>query len=195
MREISPAVGLSTEDFLDAGPPFMRQAVESVRRQKRSGTRPRPSATLVDRGTTLDVERRAMILDAIAELVDENAFGRSDMCAQFADLLARALRHLGLPARAIVGEATYFSAQGQVIFSWPHAWVRVAREVIDGNVDSVVENLMVPDEVTVRPYWGPITEVPKDRYLKKSAGELPNDEDVNSIWWPELRTRLDSGAL
>ncbi|MFQ5925908.1 MAG: hypothetical protein ACE5MH_00545, partial [Terriglobia bacterium] len=136
-------------------------------------------------------ELRAKLLDAVAELVDENLFGRSEMCIQFADLLHRALRHLHLPARPVVGQAIYYSG-GQEIFRWQHTWVRVGKEVIDGNVDSLFENPVVPAAVNVAPYWGPIEKIPRDRRIREEHGrELPPDKDVSTIWWPELRAWLD----
>ncbi len=130
-------------------------------------------------------------MDAVAALVDENLFGRSEMCIQFAALLQRALAHLGLPARTVVGWAIYYS-DGHEIFRWKHAWVRVGREVIDGNVDSLFENPTVPPAVNVAPYWGSISETPADRRLREDHGRaLPADNDVSDIWWPELRASLD----
>ena len=143
----------------------------------------------------LDPKTRADLLDSIAALVDENLSGRSDMCRQFADLLQRALAHLRLPARPVLGTAIYFSNRREV-FRWEHAWVRVGSEVIDGNVDSLYENPMVPPEVTVAPYWGPITNTPADRRLRQDKKRsLPADSDVAQIWWPELRARIDDGQL
>lgn len=115
------------------------------------------------------------------------------MCAQFADLLHRALQHLGLPARGALGTATYYDERGKRIFEWQHAWVRVGKEVIDGNVDSLYENPMVPSDVHVQPYWGPINETPNDRRLHEQGNSaLPPDVDVDQIWWPELRDWIDN---
>ena len=110
---------------------------------------------------------------------------------QFADLLQRALAHLNLPARAIMGTCIYFNDDRE-IFRWRHAWVRIGREVIDGNVDSLFENPMVPSSVAVAPYWGPINQVPPDRRLREDHGaRLPPDNDVSDIWWPALAAWLD----
>jgi hypothetical protein len=40
---------------------------------------------------------------------------------------------------------------GREIFRWEHVWVRVGAEVIDGNVDSLFENPMVPSASAVQP--------------------------------------------
>ena len=65
-------------------------------------------------------------------------------------------------------------------------------EVIDGNVDSLIENPLVPSGVRVAPYWGPITAAPSDRRLREEHGRgLPPDSDVSNIWCPEPRIWLD----
>jgi hypothetical protein len=144
----------------------------------------------------LTAESRMKLLDRIAALVDENYAGRSEMCLQFADLLHRALTYMQFPSRGVVGSAIYYDDTGEEIFRWSHAWVRVGEEVIDGNVDSLVENPLVPKQVSVCPYWGPITEVPRERRLRENRGaSVPPDVDVNGIWWPELRTWIDAELL
>jgi len=186
---------MSVEEFLSLAPLPVQKRARQIRAQKRDGTRSRPSSRLVDRSALLTQELRATILDAVAALVDENLFGRSEMCIQFAGLLQRALVHLNLPARAVAGLATYYSG-GHEIFRWQHAWVRVGKEVIDGNVDSLFENPMVPQAVHVAPYWGPILDTPNDRRLREDHGrELPPDNDVSEIWWPELRASLDAISI
>ena len=75
-------------------------------------------------------------------------------------------------------------------------WVRVGDEVVDGNVDSLSENPMVPKTVTISPYWGPVKEILSDRRLREDRNAaLPEDGDVNNIWWPELRDWLDHEFL
>jgi hypothetical protein len=46
----------------------------------------------------------------------------------------------------------YYGADGEEIFRWQHAWVRIGNEVIDGNVDCLAENPLVPKAVSVAPY-------------------------------------------
>src|SRR3989442_3550831 len=166
MREISPAENMSADDFLSLAPAPVQERALRIRAEKRNGARPRPSARLVDRSKLLTRELRGRLLNAVAALVDENLFGRSEMCMQFADLLQRALVHLHLPARTVIGWAMYYS-DGREIFRWQHAWVRIGEEVIDGNVDSLFENPLVPQSVTVASYWGPIAETPADRRLRE----------------------------
>src|SRR5579884_1611258 len=160
MREISPAVNASPDEFLKMLPSHARALVMEIRRQKNAGNRLRPSSTLLDHSMLLTKAHRIRLLDAVAALVDENLAGRSEMCLQFADLLYRALVLLDFPARPALGWAIYFAPDGQEIFRWKHAWVRIGDEVIDGNVDCLDENPIVPKSVKIRPYWGAITQVP-----------------------------------
>lgn len=191
MREISPAENMTADEFLRASPTQARDLAERVRCQKADGRRPRPSAALIDGSHFLNREERAALLDQVAALVDENLFGRAEMCMQFADLLSRALVHLDLPARAMLGTAIYYSG-GRELFRWQHAWVRIRDEVVDGNVDVLDENPAVPDSVRVSPYWGPVREIPPDRRLREDRSlSLPPDQDVSQIWWPELRKWID----
>src|ERR1700675_3402222 len=98
MREISPAVGVSVDEYLKLAP-GIKPLITEIRRQKEAGERLRPSASLIDRSQMLTKESREKLLNKIAELVDENYAGRSEMCQQFADLLHRALTHLQFPSR------------------------------------------------------------------------------------------------
>jgi len=59
-----------------------------------------------------------------------------------------------------MGAAIYYDTKGNEIFRWKHAWVRLGDEVVDGNVDSISENPLVPSSVRVAPYWGPIQGMP-----------------------------------
>ena len=68
--------------------------------------------------------------------------------------------------------------------------------MIDGNVDCLAENSLVPKVVSVAPYWGPITEVPPDRHLRSEhAAVLPYDVDVDTIWWLELEKWIATEIL
>jgi hypothetical protein len=85
-------------------------------------------------------------------------------------------------------QATYYGANGDEIFPRSQVWVRIADEIIDGNVDCLAENPVVPSVVSIAPYWGPLSEVPEDGRLREMPGAvLPSDPDVEGIWWPELR--------
>jgi len=192
MREISPAEGISADEYVALLPAAIRQLVNEIRRRKQAGESLRPSGSLIDHSVLLTKEHRNSLLDAISALVDENYIGRAEMCLQFADLLNRALLHLHFPSRPVVGTAIYYDSAGKEIFRWTHAWVRIGDEVIDGNVDSLAENPVVPKSVCIKPYWGPIAQTPSDRRLTEKHGEgLPSDVDVDQIWWPELKALLD----
>ena len=118
MREISPAVGMSVDDWMRFASADAKGIVEEVRRQKREGLRPRPLVSLIDRSALMTETHRKKLLDAVASLVDENYAGRSEMCFQFADLLHRALSRLKFPSRPAVGVATYYGTKGEQIFYW-----------------------------------------------------------------------------
>jgi hypothetical protein len=183
MREISPAVGMSVNEWL-AHAPELKPLVEGIRHQKESGKRLMPSASLIDKSSILTATQRALLLDQVAALADENYCGRSEMCLQFSVLMQKALTKLGFAAKVAVGSASYFDDKGKKLYTWEHAWVRVGSEVIDGNVDSLAENPAVPETVRVSPYWGSITDTPRDRQLKENlgAGSVPPDEDVDGHW-------------
>ncbi len=191
MREISPSVDLSCEEFYKTLLPQSQAIVDRIRSEKNAGNRPKPSTCLIDKSSLLTEKFRRGLLDAVAGLVDENLAGRSEMCIQFAILVSQALDYMGLSSRVAVGTAIYYDAKGRELFKWGHAWVRVGKEVIDGNVDSLCENPMVPETVDIPPYWGPIAETPVDRKLRENCGcPVPPDSDVSEIWWPELREWL-----
>lgn len=196
MREISVALNVSVEDTFDMFPPSFRVLVEEVRRQKLAGERRMPSAVLIDRSSLFTSSVRGKLIDAVAALVDENCTGRGDMCLQFAALLNKAFEYLQFPSYAVLGTAIYYDAKGREIFRWEHAWVRIGNEVIDGNVDSTCENPRVPGAVSVAPYWGPITDTPKDRHLKEHHGaKLATDVDVEEAWWPDLKDWINREML
>lgn len=172
--------------------PEAKRTIEAIRESKRQGLRPKPSSSFIDSSPLLNPQLRMQLMDRVAALVDENVFGRAEMCIQFALLTTLALRHLNIDAKCVAGEAVYFQ-EGRRVFSWGHAWVRIGDEVIDGNVDSIPENPMVFPGLSIRPYWGDVSSVPRDRKLRKDIlASIPPDPDVDQIWWPELRVWLDS---
>lgn len=195
MREISPAIGISVDEFIEFAPE-VQPLVAEIRRQKQNGERSCPSAKLIDKSSLMTAIHRKRLLNQIASLVDENYAGRSEMCQQFALLLDRSLKHLQFPSTGVMGISIYYAPDGQEIFRWQHAWVRVGHEVIDGNVDSLYENPLIPKIMRPSAYWGPIQEIPKDRLLCESHDIfLPTDVDVDEIWWPELKEWLDRDSL
>ena len=188
-REISPALHISADEFAALMPAPFQGIISRIRAEKDSDSRLRPSASLIDKSEMLTHGKRAALLDKVAELVDENLAGRSEMCLQFAPLMNLALRYLGFNSYAVTGTATYFSDKGKSIFSWNHGWVRIGKEVIDGNTDSIGENVMVPKSVHADPYWGPIEDIPLRQF--EQAGYVADDPDVTDVWWPDLKDWLD----
>src|SRR6185312_17226029 len=178
MREISPSSSHDCEEFLRLASPMATQIAQQIREQKRLGARPLPSAAFIDQSNILQAAQRAKLLDHVAVLVDENLFGRSEMCEQFAALLAKSLHLLGHPAQVASGECSYFR-DGVVAFTWQHYWVRIGAEVIDANTDCLTENPAVPTGICPRPYWGPIRNTPQDRRLRGQVmSNMPYDADV-----------------
>jgi hypothetical protein len=60
MREISPALGISVDDYVARFvPDAFKPVIAEVRRQKVAGLRQAPSATLIDKSTILTTEARA----------------------------------------------------------------------------------------------------------------------------------------
>ena len=177
------------DEYVSLVPPRIQEIISRIRAEKESGSRRRPSSSLIDKSAMLTPAKRAALLDKVASLVDENVAGRSDMCLQFAALLSLALRHLGFESYAVTGTATYFSAKGRRIHSWRHGWVRIGKEAVDGNTDSIPENIMIPRSVNVDPYWGPLQDTPARRL--DQGGYVEDDADVMGIWWPDLKDWLD----
>lgn len=187
MREISPVLNASADEFLAMAPPLPRALAARIRSEKAAGTRPYPSNKLIDRSSVLSGSTRKTLLDTVARLTDENLFGRSEMCVQFAALLHRSLNELGFDSRVALGTAIYFDG-GKEVFRWEHAWVRIGSEVVDGNTDILSENPSVPQSISIAPYWGAVVDVPRDRRLREGRTSLTLDDgDVESTWWPELR--------
>ena len=181
MREISPAENASVEEFLRMAPPAVQAIAEQIREEKRSNSRPMPSKLLTGNSEILNKEFREDLLDQVAKLVDENLFGRSEMCQQFAMLISKALNRLGFYAKVSRGVARYPNG-----FFWEHYWVVTKEEVIDANVDILFENPAVPPDITIKPFWGKKQEIPADRKLRAKNKSIPPDTDVENIWWPDL---------
>lgn len=131
------------------------------------------------------------LLDTIAKLVDENLFGRSEMCIQFALLLSIALCRLGYDAKAYKGKASYLKPD-TTWFEWEHSWVIYNDIIIDGNVDSMIENPTIPDGLDPSPYWGKLKDLPNDRKFDLENSKIIDskiDSDLG-IWIPDLERDL-----
>ncbi len=195
MREISPAQNdPNCLKYLLAYPEQMG-FIRKVRKEKEERKRPFPSKSLIDKSSIMTSSKRAKLLDKVASLVDENLTGRSDMCRQFALLLSLALNYLNIDAKLTQGKSQYFKGNKK-IFEWEHAWVRAGKEVIDGNIDSCSENPQFPNEINIHPFWGKISETPQDRFFKKTKSTFEfRDDDVENIWWIDLKQWLDSNFI
>lgn len=195
-REISPAHNADVNEYLATQPSVVRDMVEGVRDQKTRGIRRRPSERLILMGPATQPDWRPKLLDRVAELVDENALGRSDMCSQFAALLRAGLFRMGIRASAMAGEVSYQRADGTWM-TWKHAWVEISGDVIvDGNIDTLHENPLVGSGLDPAPYWGPRTSIPLDRRIPRAGKRVPKEEgegdvDVVAVWLPDLNAWID----
>ncbi len=190
MREISPSHNVSADEFLERSPEIAKTIVSKIREEKQNGIRPLPSKSYIDNSRILNKEKRTLLIDKIAMLVDENLFGRAEMCRQFASLLQRSLMEYGVRAKVVNGWAMYFE-NGKELFRWKHAWVRCGKEIIDCNSDILYENPLVPKKVNVKPYWSEVKNIPIDRRLREDKNAIEEiDSDVDNIWWPELKEYL-----
>lgn len=168
-----------------------------IENQRKNGTRPLPSGSIQSIGDRPVQEVRKFLLDTCAKLVDENWCGRSEMCIYFAVLIRHGLNIIGIPANVHVGKAIYIDNNNQDNrFEWDHAWVVQEEQLIDGNIDSIIENPMVPNGISPAPYWGPIEETPSDRklyssrILDSSQDEIELDKQEITMWKQHLEITL-----
>lgn len=191
-REILPVEGVSANEYIEmitSGSPEAARFLRSIRVAKKNGTRPVPSSRLwIGNVSSPDKAVCNQLVDKVASLVDENLFGRSEMCLQFASLLARALTELNVPAVAVTGQAKYKRMNGEW-FAWTHAWVRYGDVLVDANVDTMGENPAVPDDLDPAPFWGTLAECPADRVFDAAPEILASDSDTE-FWWPDLLAML-----
>ncbi|AUO05299.1 hypothetical protein C0638_01285 [Paenibacillus sp. lzh-N1] len=171
---------------------------EDIQIQKKEKNRPFPSDRLITNGDLLEVESRMKIVDIAGSLVDQAFCGRSDMCIYFACLVRYALRLMGHKSDVYIGDGTY--TNNETIFTWEHSWVVCGEYIIDGNVDSMVENPVVPYGLSPNPYWGRILEMPLDRSLTSEriltvADELDELDDIYIEWKKELKKFLKKQAM
>lgn len=117
------------------------------------------------------------------------------MCQQYAYLMSYSLSHLGIENYAVLGTAMYFR-DGVEVFRWNHAWVRAGTEIIDCNTDILHENPFIPEGLQIPPYWGGVTQIPKDRRLREAERNAKIfDPDIDGVWWPDLRNWIDNQGL
>jgi hypothetical protein len=169
---------------------------EMILKQKEEGSRPFPSNRLMTNGNFLDEYTRNVLVDLCAVAVDNNWCGRSEMCIYFSCLMRYALRLLGYKAEVHIGEATYYSKETPDIrFTWEHSWVVYNETLIDGNVDTMIENPYVPKGIDPDPYWGDIDKVPTYREFKTKRlllveQELDELDDTYLEWKRKVKPYL-----
>ena len=193
-REILPIEGVSSKDLFNSLPSVIQKKVLIIREEKGNDIRTLPTGSLIDKSELLDKEKRNKLLNKVAKLVDENIFGRSEMCMQFACLLAKWLQHLGIKAKYEDWNCEYFN-NWKKIFEWNHAWVRVWKEIIDWNIDSSIENPLFPENLKIQSYWWPMNQAPSDRRFHKNHNCDFNDTDIEKHWWPDLKKWLNENFL
>jgi len=138
----------------------------------------KPSDTLISVGNIPSKNEREWLLDLCAQIIVDNKQYRFDQCLLFAMLIKIGLNTLGIDAWVHIGRASYFSNEtGEKYFSWDHAWVQTEWDLIDGNIDSLFRNPKIVTHSSIEPYWGPLSELPKNRRYK-DYGILDEYEDL-----------------
>ncbi len=176
------------------------EILDGIMEGKKTGNRPKPSSKVVLGESKFSDKLRSTLIDVVGNIVDQNWCGRSEMCVLFAILLSDTLNALGANAKAIIGKGTYYGSD-KTEFTWDHAWVLVDDEIVDGNVDSTVENPAVPDDIEPNNYWGKIYDLPEDRVLNEDKAI---DEDwvkqnttykILEEWRTQLKNRIKGLSL
>lgn len=151
-----------------------------IAKERHEGSRPKPSDNAIFGKSKFNLKLRKALLDMVANIVDQNWCGRSEMCVYFAIVISEALKILGGNPKVFYGNATYSTDSPKDVdpFTWLHGWVEVDGEIIDGNIDSVTENPMFPKHIKPLNYWGASEKLPDDRILKKI-------KEINNEWIKE----------
>ena len=165
------------------------ETLKRIRNEKKNKTRKKPSSNLLTNGDFISIELRKYIVDKCAEFVDENKYGRSDMCIQYGVLIKYMLKNYANVDSKIMEGKVKYKGKGKD-FVWDHVWVETLNGYfIDGNVDSMYENISVPKGINPSSYWGLLTEIPDDREIitkkemsKQDEIELISDMDEVGKW-------------
>ncbi|PTX92772.1 hypothetical protein DB346_22905 [Verrucomicrobia bacterium LW23] len=194
MREVSPDSRYTVDQVLsEFASDAHRELVEALRRQKIAGTRPAPSSSLDHAGSQqLNPAGRAALADRVATLCDESLYGRASMGTELNTLMVYALDKLGIRSRLAVGNALYFN-RGIEVFRWPYIWVRAGKEILDINADVLGEHPDFPKHLSIKPFWGALEKLPRDRRLveDKMVHYMADDLDKHTaLWWKELEEWL-----
>ena len=160
---------------------------QKIYKEKIDHKRPKPSDKFIDKGSHLTVEKRKYIIDLAGRLCDEDFGGRSLLCQQFAILVKHMLKKEGLNSTIYTGTVKYFNDSKE--FVWTHFWIEVEDEIIDCNVDSMIDNSLVPAYLEPSNFWGPKNNTPNDRIFISKKEFSSNDEiileqdDPETIEW------------
>lgn len=166
-----------------------RVLLQKILSQKNQGTRPKPSDNFIHLSHTLTVEKRIKIINLAGKLCDEDFYGRTSLCQQFAILVKYMLQKEGIPSKIFTGEVKYFNSTKQ--FFWKHFWVELNnnQEIIDCNVDSMVDNPKVPAYLEPKNFWGLKSSLPADRvfgisqeFTALEEESLEKDDNETLIW-------------
>lgn len=154
----------------------LNDLINKILEDKKTGNRSKPSSKLKLGRSKIKDQLRRDVVDVVGGIVDQNLFGRSEMCVLFAILLGDALKKLNMSPKIIIGKGTYIDSQNpNNSFTWDHAWVLVDDEIVDGNVDSMIENPVVPIGIEPVNYWGLKENLPNDR-------KLVPDKEIDEEW-------------
>jgi len=157
----------------------LNELLNKIMEGKKAGNRPQPSKRLILGKSKFNSRLRRVLVDIVGEIVDQNWCGRSEMCVLFAILLGDALKKLGAVPKIVIGKGVYTNSTRE--FTWDHAWVLICDEIVDGNVDSMVENPAVPEGVEPNNYWGALDDLPSDR-------KLTSNKEIDENWIRENTT-------
>lgn len=105
---------------------------------------------------------------------------------------------LGIKSIVHIGSATYIGENTS--FTWEHSWVTDGEIIIDGNVDTMLENPAVPIGINPDTYWGCIDKLPSDRKLISNrvlsiSDELDALDDSYIQWKSEIKKFMKSNNL
>ena len=170
----------------------MSSTLVKISKELDEGIRLFPSKNNIIVSNSLMKNNCLTILNTIASVVDTYklggiSLGRSDQCLQFAFLLRDVLTYLSQESKVVYGLATYKTNLGE--FTWEHSWIVTKKDLIDGNVDSMIENPAVPPSFKLYPpvFWGEFGYEFQDRTYTPSAyvGDSFIERDPDYSSWKE----------
>ncbi len=161
---------------VSTGKDNLNDLLNKIMTEKQNNKRIKPSSKTILGESKIADDLRKKLIDIVGEIVDQNWCGRSEMCVLAAILFGDALKKLGKNPKVIIGKGIYYEkGNPSNKFEWDHAWVELEGEIIDGNVDSMVENPVVPQGIEPQNYWGLKENLPNDR-------KLVSDKEIDEEW-------------